>query len=774
MCPVSFGFLEKEGLYIVKKSRPYRGKTFYKLMAAFFVVTMLCSILVLIQYFSSIRIQREEEILSYRAMSEKSVDNTAVMLSHYEEASVLISHLDGFEELANAAEIPLDSPLAEAFIPSYVNTVRLNMPSTEQPMYLYFEKSGRVFGKSAGSDPLESGTITGLFGLNMETWESLIQTGEEGICTIIHDPNMDFARFMYVRQISPGVVWMIGMEDGQISENLSYYYLPDGSLTVFVTENNQKISSNLYEGGEAPPLTFEQVSSWAPYSTQTLNGQPYFVYHQGFTNNTLQQVILIPDTNGADGVSLALSAIFTTLAVSLLLGGLLSYFFSTKLYRPVEKMVDALPMKRSGKEGSEFQMVANTVQALSEKARAYEAQLSSQADLLAADLTLRLFHGEIGMTPDISEALRQGGVPILCERFLVFILSIDEDADAQEPHITQEAAGSLLKETCRSFFLNGGLFAYVVTDRDLYIGLADLDGKNTVSARECAEQIQQFTASELHLQVSIALSGEHEMQSGDFLTAYQEAMQVVEYYLLTGEYGKIGEYSRLSGLIAGNTGSREFLARVNKLSNAIQSGNYAQASVFLQDVEDVYTRHPAGLPQAQIQISYLTDAMLLSLLDSGADPELLKSLKCSETLRQARGMDSLCRRARAIFSQLDTLKEPNHPQERRIEQITQYIEDHYQDINLSAGAVAEHFHMSLPVLSNLFKQELNVGFLDYLHRYRIEHAKDLIIHTDHTIGDISAMVGYANSITMNRAFKRYEGVTPGWYRASRTEEKPQK
>ena len=80
--------------------------------------------------------------------------------------------------------------------------------------------------------------------------------------------------------------------------------------------------------------------------------------------------------------------------------------------------------------------------------------------------------------------------------------------------------------------------------------------------------------------------------------------------------------------------------------------------------------------------------------------------------------------------------------------------------------MAEHFHISLPVLSNLFKSELNVGFLDYLHKFRIERAKELIVHTDHTIGDISAMVGYANSMTMNRAFKRYEGVTPGWYRQS--------
>lgn len=749
----------------MKKARPYRGKSFYKLMAAFFAVTLLCSMLMLGQYLNSARNERAEIEDSYQSMAEKSMNNTMNTLSHYEESSVLISRLEGIQALAEADEIPLDSPEAAEFIDSYLNTIRLNMPITEQPMFLYFTKSGRTFSRAASYDPLEEGIVTGLFGMNIETWERLIQTGEKGVCTIIHDPNMDFARFMYIRQVYPGVIWMIGMEDGQISEDLSYYYLPDGAQTIFITENDQTISSDLYGNDTTLPLTFKQVSSWPDYSTQTWNGQPYFVYHQDFTNGTLQQVIVIPDMSGQDSMSMTLGAVFITLAVSLLVGGLLSYLFSTTLYRPVEKMVDALPVETGHRDRSEFQMVANTVQNLLEKAQTYENQLSSQGDLLAVSLVTRLLKGEIGMTPDISEAIRQGGFPVACERYLIFVLSIDEDEDAEIPHMPQEEAGSLLKEMCRSFFLNSGFSAYIVLDNGFYIGIVDLDGGAVEDVEACAEKIQNFTVSELQTQVSVALSDEH-TELGELREAYQEAMQVVEYHLLTGEFGKVGAYNRLSGLIAGGTGSREFLAKVNKLSNSIQSGNYAQAIALLKEIEDVYTRHPSPLPQAQLQISYLTDSILLSLLDGGTDPELLKGLHCSDTLRQARDIDSLCRRTRNILEHLEAMKEPNRPQEKRIEQITQYIEENYQDINLSAGAVAEHFHMSLPVLSNLFKQELNVGFLDYLHKYRIERAKDLIINTDHTIGDISSMVGYANSITMNRAFKRYEGVTPGWYRQS--------
>ena len=760
---------------MMKKPKPYRGKSFYRLLAAFFFVTLLCSILMLTQYLNSAHRAQVEEKRSYQSMVQKSINNTANTLSHYEQTSALIARLDGLDALANAEEIPVDSAGAADFLNSYMQTIRISLPATEQPMYLYFEKSGRTLGRAPGNDPLEDGVITGLFGINIETWEQLIQTGEQGICTIVRDPNMDFARYMYVRQIYPGGVWMIGMEDGQISENLSYYYLPEGAQTIFITQNGRMISSDPDGNTAGLPLTFEQVGSWDAFSTQAWDGVTYYVYHQPFTNGSLEQVIVIPVTGSEERLAMILTAIFTTLAVTLVLGGAFSYFFATTLYRPVEKMVDALPEKRRPpkKGGSEFQMVANTMQALAEQAKTYEAQLNSQSELLMTSLLTRLLKGEIGMTPDISEALREGGFPVACERYLVFILLIDEEAEAEAPAtMTQEAAGSLLKETCRSFFLNGGFASYVVTDKDLFVGVVDLDGGAEEDVEACAKNIQSFTASELHIQISMALSGIHS-EIGELHEAFREAMEVVEYHLLAGEYGEVDAYSHLSNLIAANTGSREFLSKANKLSNSIQSGNFTQASALLREIGEDHARKPASLPQAQLQLSYLTDAILLSLLDSGADPELLKSLHASDILLQARSMDSLCRRARDILDRLGQLKEQNRPQERRIEQITQYIEDNYADVNLSAGAVAEHFHMSLPVLSNLFKQELNVGFLDYLHKYRIERAKELIINTGHTIGDISAMVGYANSITMNRAFKRYEGVTPGWYRqAGQTESAP--
>ena len=117
------------------------------------------------------------------------------------------------------------------------------------------------------------------------------------------------------------------------------------------------------------------------------------------------------------------------------------------------------------------------------------------------------------------------------------------------------------------------------------------------------------------------------------------------------------------------------------------------------------------------------------------------------------------------IARIKTKRSGNIDEKRRIDKIVQYIQKNYTDPNISARSVAEHFEISISWMSNLFKRELNIGFLDCLHRYRIDEAKTLIGNTDESIHKIAEKVGYANYVTMSRAFKRYEGVTPRSYRA---------
>ena len=97
-------------------------------------------------------------------------------------------------------------------------------------------------------------------------------------------------------------------------------------------------------------------------------------------------------------------------------------------------------------------------------------------------------------------------------------------------------------------------------------------------------------------------------------------------------------------------------------------------------------------------------------------------------------------------------------------QLKEYIEEHFEDPNLSNREIAEYFHMNISYLSTFFKEKTGMSPLTYIHTVRLENAKELLLNTELTLEEISSRVGCNNSVTLNRLFKKYEGITPAVYK----------
>lgn len=92
-----------------------------------------------------------------------------------------------------------------------------------------------------------------------------------------------------------------------------------------------------------------------------------------------------------------------------------------------------------------------------------------------------------------------------------------------------------------------------------------------------------------------------------------------------------------------------------------------------------------------------------------------------------------------------------------------YVGEHFRDPDLSLAALQEEFGCSQPVLSRAFKRAARLTYYDYLSRLRIEEAKRLLREGGRSVGGVAAEVGYLSEATFQRAFKRYEGVSPKEY-----------
>ncbi len=99
-----------------------------------------------------------------------------------------------------------------------------------------------------------------------------------------------------------------------------------------------------------------------------------------------------------------------------------------------------------------------------------------------------------------------------------------------------------------------------------------------------------------------------------------------------------------------------------------------------------------------------------------------------------------------------------------VEQITAYVKQNYQNTELCVDAIGRQFHMKPSYLSRVFKENYGSGLLDFIHKVRIDAAKKILQTKRVSIDEVSSMVGYTNLRTFGRAFKKYEGITPGQYK----------
>ena len=66
----------------------------------------------------------------------------------------------------------------------------------------------------------------------------------------------------------------------------------------------------------------------------------------------------------------------------------------------------------------------------------------------------------------------------------------------------------------------------------------------------------------------------------------------------------------------------------------------------------------------------------------------------------------------------------------------------------------------------MFKNALNISPLAFVLAEKFETAKDLLLSTDMPIKEVAAAVGYDDSCYFSTAFKAYEHVSPGQFRAA--------
>ncbi len=99
-----------------------------------------------------------------------------------------------------------------------------------------------------------------------------------------------------------------------------------------------------------------------------------------------------------------------------------------------------------------------------------------------------------------------------------------------------------------------------------------------------------------------------------------------------------------------------------------------------------------------------------------------------------------------------------------IEKAVEYIDEYYQNSELSVDTLCNYLNVSATYFSTLFKREMGMSFVNYLTKVRLDKALQLLNTTDEKTYNISTMVGYMEPNYFSYVFKKEYGVSPSNYR----------
>lgn len=95
--------------------------------------------------------------------------------------------------------------------------------------------------------------------------------------------------------------------------------------------------------------------------------------------------------------------------------------------------------------------------------------------------------------------------------------------------------------------------------------------------------------------------------------------------------------------------------------------------------------------------------------------------------------------------------------------ITDYLEKHFTDPDISLGRVSGIFGYTQKYFSLLFKNNMGTGFCEYINNMRMKHALSLIDDGVKEVSKVSEMCGFTDPLYFSKVFKKYNGVSPRDY-----------
>ena len=526
-------------------------------------------------------------------------------------------------------------------------------------------------------------------------------------------------------------------------------------------------------------IPYKKLTGSSGIIHQTVNGKKVVISYMSSQVFDWKYVTVVPIEVFLDKIKYIQLLNRISLILCILLGGMVSFFFLRKNYIPINNIVKRLKGREGkslNKKSNEYGFIMDAISASFDENDKINKRLEVQNKEVRASFFRRILRGQLRSNISLNDSLTSFGINLLSDNFTVLLFNIE---DNNEPSLNQNIIEDEAKFENSSFILvnvieelaNQNNQGYMVeVDEKMYACLINLKQQEEANVRiemfRIANEAQKFIQETFKVNFTVSISNVHSTIIG-ISEAYQEANEVMEYKNVVG-YSEIMHYDEMVNTKYPKNSYFYPLETEYQLINSIKVGELEKAKSIVNNVFDInFSSKSISLKITKCFMFNMISTMVKALdeINNIYNDNLLEELNSIDRLLECKTTSemksTLINIIGSVCNYVSSKKKSGHKE--LIKNIVVFVENNYTDMNFSISMIGENFKMTPSYISKIYMEETGEGLLDFININRLEKAKQLLKEKKLSVNEITYAVGFSNSGTFIRAFKKYEGITPGKY-----------
>ncbi len=466
----------------------------------------------------------------------------------------------------------------------------------------------------------------------------------------------------------------------------------------------------------------------------------------------------------------------TLMFTACLLCTLVSLIIVGKKEKSAREIAEILPNSKNTDDKNVYSQIKTSLANLIGENEDYTSRLSSQNNMLKEHILINMLTGKKNANFSYAEQLSLIGVDMEDTGFATIVLCASDLSHIfnDESHNTNDSEKQELAQLIISNIMSETLAKYykveMVSMGSFCVAIVNFSKEQSENFKSditfVLETSLEIISKEFNFDVIAAISNPH-ISLSCINDAYNESVLCMEYAISSNK--SISFYNEIT-----INSKKTFPIDVEEdIIKCLSEKDYRQCKKVIENV--IYRFQQNKDVSSVITRSFAYE--LLTIFFRNAIPNtndtlgmFMTEIEMNSIMSETSGTSEILLRTITIIERYldkyDTTDDSDNITEKSnfYLQIKNYIDEHFQDFELSALELATIFKINSSYLSSQFKKEFNIGLLDYITEVRIEAAKKLLLTTDESNNEIGQRVGYSNVRTFLRAFSKYEGITPKEYR----------